>query len=62
MPLIEDSNFTYKTPTLSSSELIQLDNLKGSKVRDFFKELYSYPPKFSIKWDSLDEFKEDLFF
>ena len=34
--------------------------LKTSKVNDFFEYLYSYPPKFTIKWDSVDELKSDL--
>jgi hypothetical protein len=31
-----------------------------SKTVDFFKDLYTYPPKFKIKWDSIDELYEDL--
>ena len=34
--------------------------LKNSKVIDFFQYLYSYPPKFTIKWNSLDELTQDL--
>lgn len=62
MPLMEDPSFEYKTHTLSSSELVQLEPIKGSKVRGFLKELYSYPPKFAIRWGALDELNEDLFF
>ena len=41
---------------------LQLKNIKTeSKTIDFFEELYSYPPKFKIIWDSLDELKEDCF-
>jgi hypothetical protein len=31
-----------------------------SKTVDFFKDLYTYPPKFKIKWDSIDELYGDL--
>ena len=33
-----------------------------SSFIDYFDYLYSYPPKFKIKWDAIDEFKGDLFF
>lgn len=36
-------------------------SLKRSKTAEFFDYLYSYPPKFTIKWDSLDELTQDLF-
>jgi len=36
-------------------------SLKTSKSIEFFEELYSYPPKFKIKWDGADEFSTDLF-
>jgi hypothetical protein len=31
-----------------------------SKTVDFFKDLYTYPPKFKVKWDSIDELYGDL--
>ena len=34
--------------------------LKHSKANDFFEYLYSYPPKFTLKWDSVDELTQDL--
>ena len=34
---------------------------KNSKTLDFFNELYTYPPKFKIKWNAIDELHEDLF-
>ena len=41
----------------------QVKNLKTeSKTVEFFEELYSYPPKFKIIWDSLDELREDSFY
>ena len=30
---------------------------KNSNFIDYFDYLYSYPPKFKIKWDAIDEFK-----
>jgi len=62
MSLIEDSDFNHKMHNLPSSQLPQLQPLKRSKFKDFLKELYSYPPKFTIKWNSLDELKGDLLF
>ena len=41
----------------------KIESLKSeSKTIKFFEELYSYPPKFKIIWDSLDELKEDAFY
>ena len=37
-----------------------IDSLR--KTVEFFEELYSYPPKFKIIWDSLDELREDSFY
>lgn len=34
---------------------------KKSKTVDLFDELYTYPPKFRVKWDTIDELHEDLF-
>jgi hypothetical protein len=34
---------------------------KESKTIKFFEELYGYPPKFKVRWDALDELKEDSF-
>ena len=32
-----------------------------SKVIEFFDDIYTYPPKFNVKWDSVDELHTDLF-
>ena len=32
-----------------------------SKTIEFFDDLYTYPPKFRVKWDTIDELHEDLF-
>ena len=32
-----------------------------SKTIDFFKDLYSYPPQFRVKWDMIDELHNDTF-
>jgi len=34
---------------------------KKSKTLEFFDELYTYPPKFRVKWETIDELHEDLF-
>lgn len=34
---------------------------KKSKTIEFFDDLYTYPPNFRVKWDTIDELHEDLF-
>lgn len=34
---------------------------KKSKTVEFFDDLYTYPPDFRVKWDTIDELHEDLF-
>lgn len=34
---------------------------RKSKTIDLFDDLYTYPPKFRVKWDMIDELHEDLF-
>ena len=34
---------------------------KKSKTVEFFEDLYTYPPTFRVKWDTIDELHEDLF-
>ena len=34
---------------------------KESRTIEFFKDLYTYPPKFKIIWDNLDELNTDTF-
>jgi hypothetical protein len=38
-----------------------ISNFKNSKTIEFFEYIYSYPPKFTVKCDSLDELTQDLF-
>ena len=46
----------------SSSRLFRLTpSRKTAKTLEFFDALYSYPPKFRIKWDNLNDLPEDLF-
>ena len=63
MAIIEDSNlnFSLKHSPTSNGNLETRSIVTDSKAADFFEYLYSYPPKFTIKWDAIDEFKEDLF-
>ena len=32
---------------------------KKSRTIEFFEDLYTYPPKFRVKWDTIDELHED---
>jgi hypothetical protein len=65
MNLVKDYNFTPPVETLSESNdngNYQINSsLTNSKTLDFFEYLYSYPPKFTIKWNSVDELNQDLF-
>lgn len=52
----------YVNKTLVSEGNFQATNSqKSSRIVDYFDSIYSYPPKFKIKWDSIDELKGDLF-
>tara|TARA_B110001452_G_scaffold120668_1_gene100157 strand:- start:2646 stop:4247 length:1602 start_codon:yes stop_codon:yes gene_type:complete len=65
MELMQDFSVTVPTDTQNTykdnGNYQITSNLKNSKATDFFEDLYSYPPKFTIKWDSLDELTQDLF-
>ena len=53
---------SYLNPTSTyTGELQTGSSSKDSKAVNFFELLYSYPSKFKIKWNALDELKEDLF-
>lgn len=62
MKAVENFNFnTYINNHHLDNGTYQIaPHLKSSKVTDFFEYLYSYPPKFTVKWDSLDELTQDL--
>ena len=45
----------------SGSFRISSSSSKTSKTIDFFEDLYSCPPKFRVKWNSIDELHEDVF-
>jgi hypothetical protein len=60
MVLITNVN-PNSTPTIIPGNF-QIDSeIKDSKVVNFFELLYSYPAKYKIKWNALDELKENLF-
>ena len=65
MTIIKECNITsYLNQTesqIQTNATIQQEFNKNSKITDYFDYLYSYPPKIQIKWDSIDELKEDLF-
>jgi hypothetical protein len=39
----------------------QIEFNKELKTTDYFDYIYSYPPKIKIKWDKLDDLKNDFF-
>jgi len=63
MVIVTNVNFnSYLNLTSTyTGELQTGSSTKNSKAVNFFELLYSYPSKFKIKWNALDELKEDLF-
>lgn len=65
MTIVKECNVNYyenKTESkIQSKKTVQKEFNKNSKVADYFDHIYSYPPKIKIKWDVIDELKEDLF-
>ena len=61
MPLTEVSNLNTDNRTPQTQNSLQLENLTKRTTINFLEDLYSYPPKFTVKWDAMDELKEDLF-
>lgn len=62
MEIIKGYNRLNQTESqITPNEIIQTKFNKKLKTADYFDYLYSYPPKIKIKWDVLDELKEDLF-
>lgn len=53
-------NSDILSPTTDPGNFQVESNIKDSKVVNFFELLYSYPAKYKIKWNALDELKEDL--
>ena len=39
----------------------RISSTKKSKTIEFFDDLYTYPPQFRVKWDTIDELNDDLF-
>jgi hypothetical protein len=54
-------NSSLNNTSTYTGELQTGSNTKDSKTVNFFELLYSYPSKCKIKWNALDELKEDLF-
>ena len=60
METVQKLNFETVTNHHPNGNYQTVSSLRSSKVTDFFEYLYSYPPKFTIKLDSLDELTQDL--
>jgi len=61
MGIIKDCTINNQLNQTESKNSIQQNLNKNSKINDYFDYIYSYPPKIKIKWDAMDELKEDLF-
>jgi len=61
MQLKEVSNFDYEIRTPEYPERSQLETLTKTTTINFLEDLYTYPPKFTVKWDAVDELNGDLF-
>ena len=57
----EYAAYSTKNHNLSNGIFRISSQTKKSKIIEFLDDLYTYPPKFNVKWDSLDELHEDLF-
>ena len=61
MSIIEKSNITNYIAEYTGN--FQAGNTpKTSKTVEYFNSLYSYPPKIKVKWNGVDELKNDRFF
>lgn len=62
MITISDYTLTNQIKTIiENSETFQISqNSNSSKTVNFFEQLYSYPQKLTLKWDTLNEFENDL--
>lgn len=65
MEIIKDyTSNCYLNQTGSEQDILkgnQTELNKKFKIGDYFDYIYSYPPKIKIKWDGLDELKDDFF-
>jgi hypothetical protein len=58
------NNFPVDYKISNYTKMLQIGPLiteKDSNLQNFLDHLYTYPPKFKVKWDSIDELNEDLF-
>lgn len=58
------NNFPIGYTSINSKTMFQIGPLiseKNSNLQNFLDHLYTYPPKFKVKWNSIDELNEDLF-
>jgi hypothetical protein len=66
MVIIQDlpKNTSLEEKNFTSTGMFQVGSgltAKESKINTFLDYLYTYPPKFKVKWNSLDELSDDLF-
>jgi hypothetical protein len=54
LPLIDFTTIPHGSFRVAYSQ-------KKSKTIEFFEDLYTYPPQFRVKWNTIDELHEDLF-
>jgi hypothetical protein len=67
MELIKDYNINCSVNQTESKLQPNADfqsedtSINKFKVIDYFDYIYSYPPKIKIKWDSIDDLRNDFF-
>ena len=64
MTIIENCNTPVKEPQhieLPQGNFQIGESQRTTQLTNYFDAIYSYPPKIKIKWDGVDELKEDLF-
>jgi len=58
--IVKPLNLNVNKLTVSSAGVFRIaSSVKSSPTIEFFDDLYSYPPKFRVKWKMLDELNDD---
>ena len=58
-PMVQNLSHEYFRTVPNGS--FRISSLKKSKTIEFFEDLYKYPPKFRVKWNTIDDLHDDLF-
>ena len=61
--IVENNNTDCKIPPRELDRgVFQIGEVsRRNKVAEYFDQIYTYPQKLKVRWDAIDELKEDLF-